>query len=150
MKHNYVFNSIDTSKLITTKVNTINDTIKNSKHKKIKKKYKQKRKQREYSNRCPRKYNVYIKSRFWVARKNKYFKDFGRKCFICSSSKFPTIHHLEYDNNYFGKEKDSMLVCLCFGCHNEFHARYGVKQKMYHEFNDFIDLKKGQEQLNCI
>jgi len=143
MKNNYIFNSVDITKITIPKVDIV-------KSKKIKKKNKKLQKERQYHKRIPRKYNLYIKSKFWEVRRNRYFKDYGRKCFICSLVKFPQVHHLEYDNNFYGNEKDEMLVCLCRECHEEFHTTYQTKRTMYDEFNEFIDLKKGREQLEFI
>ena len=137
MKYNYIFNSIDTNKIIIPKI-------------KVSSKSKKKRKERLYKKRIPKKYNIYIKSEFWKKRRNKYFKDFGRKCFICGSVKYIQIHHLEYDNNYYGIEKDEMLVNLCRECHEQFHSIYGTKRKMYDEFNEFIDLRQSEELLKFI
>lgn len=142
MKINYIFNSIDTTKILTPKVFNIS-----RKSKKIKKKV---RKEREYNKRIPRKYSVYIKSKFWVIRRNRYFQDFGRKCLLCNSSKFVQVHHQEYDNNYYGSEKDEMLIGLCRDCHEQFHSIYGTKKKMYNEFDEFTQTKLAEEQREFI
>lgn len=103
-----------------------------------------KRKTKSSLPKIPQKYHLYIKSKFWKNRRNKYFKDFEKKCFICNSIKYIQVHHLEYDNKLFGIEKDEMLVSLCLDCHEQFHLIYGTKRKMYEEFNEFIDLKSAE------
>lgn len=97
------------------------------------------RKERKYEKRIPRKYGLYIKSIFWKNRKNKFYKENKKICFICGSTKYIQLNHLEYNSELFGNEPDSMLVALCKSHHEEFHALYGVKKKMYDEFNDFIE-----------
>jgi len=94
---------------------------------------------------APLKYKEYIKSMFWRKRRNRFFAEFGRICFICKIKSHIVLHHLEYKNNLFGVEPDESLVCLCNGCHEEFHAIYGVKQKMYDEFNEFIQMKYDEK-----
>lgn len=90
----------------------------------------------------PTKYYEYIKSIYWKNRRTQYFKKFGRKCVACNSNKKIQLHHLEYDSNYFGREKDESLAVLCQPCHEEFHTSFGSNQKMYDEFNEFLELKQ--------
>lgn len=94
----------------------------------------QKRKAKEVfrNRRIPKKYKVYIKSKFWEKRKNKYFREHGRYCDICKSSYQTSVHHLHYKN--FGYEKDEDLVSLCWFHHEDFHKKFGVKQECHKEY----------------
>jgi 5-methylcytosine-specific restriction endonuclease McrA len=142
MKTNYIFNCIDLDKCIIPK-----STV-GKEWKKSQKKIKKLRKERKYRKRIPKSYKIYIKSEFWEKRKNIYYRKYGKKCFICGSVEYIQLNHLEY--KYFGEEKDESLVALCRGCHEEFHSIFGVKHKMYEEFNEFIDLKQGELQKQFI
>lgn len=144
MKYNYIFNSVNLDNITIPK-----QVVSKEYYKKLKEERK-KRKERLYNKRIPRSYKIYIKSVFWTKRRNKYLKDFGRKCFICDSVKYSQVHHLEYDYNYYSKEEDKMLVCLCKDCHDEFHLNYQTKRKMYDEFDEFVNLKKLAKGENCI
>lgn len=83
-------------------------------------------------------YKKYIKSKLWEIRKNKLFQKFGRFCMKCQSAKQISVHHLRYDNNEFGIEKDIDLVSLCWPCHDMFHKIYGVKKDSHKDFEEFI------------
>lgn len=143
IKRNYIWDCIDTNNIKGDKPLTKSKRVKKKKHKK-------ERKLRKYANRIPKKYNVYIKTKYWTKRKNEYFQKYGKQCFVCKSSKYVQLHHLEYKNELFGIEPDEMLVQLCKEHHEEFHALYGVKRKMYQEFDDFIDIKYGEQVLQGI
>lgn len=101
---------------------------------------KKERKKREYKKRIPKKYALYIKSKFWTKRKNDYYRVHKKICQACSSKKFINLHHILYED--FGFEKDENLVALCRDCHEEFHEMYGVKHKMKKETNQFIIEKR--------
>ncbi len=106
--------------------------IKESHEKVIPKKKESKRK------RVPNKYDTYIKSKYWTARKNLFYQKFGRKCFKCGSSNKMSLHHLRYDNNLFGYEPDEDLVGLCWSCHEKFHQLYGVTKDSKEDFKLFM------------
>lgn len=91
---------------------------------------KKKRKQRNYKNRIPKKYNVYIKSIWWEKRKNQYWQNHKKECYRCSSSNHIQLHHLKYENQTFGNEKDKTLIPMCQSCHNLFHSLFGSKKDM--------------------
>lgn len=151
MKYNYIFNSVDTDKIPKLKENNI--PIKNWRNKlkrqlakdiplKERKFFKKIRKEREYKKRIPKKYILYIKSKFWKTRRNKYFRDYGKKCMVCGSCKYVQLHHIEYRNSDFGFEEDKTLIALCRDCHEEFHLRYRTKQNMQKEVEEFIQIKQ--------
>lgn len=143
MKHNYIFQSVNKDNL--PKIENKGTKRITIKERRVKNK---KRKQERKYNRIPKKYSVYIKSKWWKIRRNRYFQDYGKKCFICGSFKWVVLHHLEYKQSVYGNEPDEMLVQLCKDHHEEFHAFYGVKQKMYNEFDEFIDLKYSENLWN--
>lgn len=109
----------------------------------LKKGHKKKKKKETQRKRIPKKYETYIKSKYWKERKNKFFKDFGRKCRACGRFSYIQVHHMVYRRQEFGMERDSDLVALCKDCHLEFHEKYGNKGNTLAETYEFIALKKG-------
>lgn len=87
--------------------------------------------------RVPRKYNIYIKSKFWEERKNQYYRTHIKQCIVCQSYKQITVHHLNYKAKEYGKEKDEDLVALCWECHEDFHNKYGVTKNSHSQFTEF-------------
>ncbi len=136
MKKNYVFNSIDTSKIIIPKNNT------SLLWKKNKKKIKKQKRLLRYKKKIPQKYKEYIKSKFWIIRKNQYFKKYGKKCMVCNSNKCIQLHHIEYNVGKFGFEDDKVLISLCRECHEEFHSIFGVKQNSQQDLIEFMEIKQ--------
>lgn len=104
--------------------------------------YKKKKKsKRKYSKRIPRKYEVYISSKWWIKRKNEYYKVYPKVCIACLSTKYVDLHHLLYTN--FGRELDEHLVPLCRDCHIEYHALNGTHYNMVKSTRDFIEQKRS-------
>lgn len=134
MKNNYIFNSIDLTDI--PKVSYL------SKQKSKVSCKKKERKKREYLNRIPKKYAIYIKSKHWEKRKNQYYKIHRKICQACNSKTYIDLHHLLYGN--FGNEKDEHLTALCRECHEEYHTIYGVKGNMIDDTNKFIIEKREQ------
>lgn len=143
------------SKQKTTFLNTMRqyrlDIIKNSKQleakanrllSKLNKKPKKKkeRKGRKYKNRIPVKYTVYIKSKWWTERKNKYYQKHKKICKACNSTKYINLHHMLYQD--FGNEPDEILMPLCRNCHEEFHDEYATGYNMIEETYKFIERKR--------
>lgn len=96
-----------------------------------------KRQKRLLRSRVPLKYRVYIKSTWWSLRKLAYYRNNGKQCAICSSTKYIDLHHMIYIN--YGYEKDEHLVALCRTHHAAFHEKVGVKRDMVAETNVFVD-----------
>lgn len=72
----------------------------------------------------------YIASAVWVARREKFKRDHGRRCLACGSSKRPNVHHITYANAGSGQEPDRDLRLLCETHHKVAHryeksGRYG-------------------------
>lgn len=128
MKRNYIWDSIDTSKLHIDKPIENKEWKNNLKHKKKKKQRKHKR--------IPKQYKVYIKSKWWTRRKNQYYRQNRKICAACSSKFYVSLHHMIYGD--YGNELDENLVALCKWCHEEFHSIYGVKKNMKQETQYFI------------
>lgn len=85
----------------------------------------------------PKKYLVYIKSKWWKRRKNQYFRIHGKKCAVCKSSNYIQLHHKFYGKYYF--EEDSDLIALCTFHHKELHLAIGkTKRDMRQVTDDFI------------
>lgn len=91
---------------------------------------------RKYENRVPKQYKVYIKSIWWTRRKNRYYRDNGKRCEICKSARFIDLHHKVYKN--YGFEKDSDLIPLCRDHHEGFHVEYGVKGNMRAQTDEYV------------
>ncbi len=110
----------------------------------IKKKVTPTKQNRIYS-RIPKSYNTYIKSHWWLDRRNKYFKNNHRKCVVCGSCNYIQLHHKLYAD--FGFEKDENLVALCGFHHQQIHSAIGkTKKNMITETNNYIDeMKKYQK-----
>lgn len=95
-------------------------------------------KTRKYAQRVPKKYHIYIKSSFWEARKSKFYRKFGRKCAVCSSSRSVQVHHKFYGE--YGIEKDEHLVALCGFHHEQVHIGIGkTKKDMVKETDAFVE-----------
>jgi hypothetical protein len=81
------------------------------------------KKNRQYK-RCPKRYEVYLRSHWWEERKNKYYQKNGRKCAICGQTEYIHLHHIYYGD--YGNEPDEQLVAFCKYHHDLFHKRYGT------------------------
>ncbi len=90
------------------------------------------------TTRIPKKYSVYIKSKWWEERKNKYYRAHKKICTKCGSTDFIDLHHIIYNRSQFGCEPDVDLSPLCKKCHCAFHEIYGVKRNMTKFFKEFL------------
>lgn len=82
-------------------------------------------------------YDVYIHSEEWQGVKNRYYRQYGRKCAACGSVNRVHLHHMYYGN--FGKEEDADLIPLCAKHHEEYHAKNGTQRNMINRTMDFVD-----------
>lgn len=101
---------------------------------------KKKRKQksnRKYKLRIPKRYTTYIKTHWWEKRKNEYYRLFTKRCCVCGSYKYISLHHLKYKN--YGDEENKDLVPMCAYHHELFHELYGVKSDMHAEMQEFME-----------
>lgn len=77
-------------------------------------------------------YNKYLKSPQWAAKRELYFKSFGKYCKACGTTRGPIqLHHLTYDR--LGRERLRDLISLCAKCHQEVETLYrraGRKDRM--------------------
>lgn len=105
---------------------------------KVKKKKNKKRKLRQYKNRIPKKYSVYIKSKYWTKRKNEYFQKHGKQCCVCGSFKYVCLHHAKYNNGQFGFEPDDYMFPFCKDCHENFHKDRKTSSNMLADTLNFI------------
>ena len=77
-----------------------------------------------------KKYIDYIKSPKWEAKKQELFKEKGKKCELCGSTKHIHVHHLTYERLY-----DELIIDLqplCRTYHEKEHGRkfkFGAKDK---------------------
>lgn len=85
-------------------------------------------------------YNRYILSKEWRARKENFYKKFGRKCVACGTKKKLNVHHMSYEN--LTHEKDEELIVLCVFCHEEYHNQFGVQRNMVKKTLQFIENKR--------
>lgn len=88
--------------------------------------------EQEYNKRI---YKSYISSDEWKEKRKRVLK-FYPKCCRCFSLKGLNVHHSSYIRLQYEIPTD--LVVLCHICHEEFHRRYGVKEKMKRKTYDFI------------
>jgi hypothetical protein len=143
MQNNYIFNSIDLDKC---KIHTSSTDLKKWKKRQKKKSKKNKNKNLKRRNnwkksKVPQNYKEYIKSHWWITRRNKYYQTHKRVCQACLSTKHTNLHHMLYED--LGNEKDEHLIPLCRECHEEYHASYGVKNNMIFDTHQFIINKRG-------
>lgn len=97
----------------------------------------QRKNKRKYKNRIPQKYKVYIESKWWEERKNRYYRTHKKQCCVCGSKKHTQLHHLHYKN--LGNEKDEDLIPMCVYHHELFHELYGTKKVMHAEMQEFFE-----------
>lgn len=76
-------------------------------------------------------YSDYVDSPIWEERKDKYFKNHERKCYMCGEAHYIQLHHLDY--NYLGYERDMDLIPLCHKCHKKLHDFLENAKNMYEE-----------------
>jgi hypothetical protein len=96
-------------------------------------------------SRVPRQYKVYIKSKYWERRKNRYYQKYGRRCAVCKSTKFIDLHHIVYGG--YGNEPDQNLIPLCKDHHTAFHAQHGVARDMKESTACFIHGQAFEEEV---
>lgn len=113
----------------------------NNKKQKRKERLSKKREKRKHK-RIPTQYKVYIVSKHWTQRKNKYYQKHKRRCEICHSTKHIALHHMIYKN--YGFESDDSLIPLCKEHHSDFHENYPVKANMKCQTLEYI-LEKREE-----
>jgi hypothetical protein len=92
------------------------------------------------------KYAEYMKSKRWKVRRIMYFQKFGRKCVVCKGTRNIGLHHLSYER--LGGELDEDLVVLCWGCHEEYHRRHGVKRESKEDTYNFIQEEQETRELS--
>lgn len=96
---------------------------------------------RAYKNRCPQRYEVYIKSKWWEERKNHYYQAHGYTCEVCGSHQHIQLHHIWYSS--YGSEPDDQLIALCRKHHAAFHVRYGHGTNDYRRQTEAFLLEEG-------
>lgn len=84
-------------------------------------------------------YDVYIKSKQWLERRQKYWIQFGKECKACGSLERPVVHHMHYGS--LGKEKNEHIIGLCWNCHEQLHDEYKTKRDMIKETIEFVECK---------
>lgn len=149
--NNYIFNSINTTIVVEelkiskhtwnygTKPNI---SSKSSSPKKIRKP----RNRINYKRQTIRSYKGYMVSNLWVERKNRYWKEHGRKCKACGGFSHVTLHHMYYSGVY-GQEPDTDVIALCGGCHYKFHQNNKLRKDMRKATYRFIDEVHKNKQL---
>ena len=64
-------------------------------------------------------HNKYLKSAYWVSRRERALKQDGYKCCMCGATSNLNVHHRSYER--LGAESDSDLMVLCRDCHMVMH-----------------------------
>lgn len=70
-----------------------------------------------------KKYQEYLKSPEWAAKRLMAFRTWGTTCQLCESSKNLQVHHRTYKNIFKELMEDLMIVCEA--CHKKIH---GIKE----------------------
>ncbi|HVX00664.1 MAG TPA: hypothetical protein VHA52_09570, partial [Candidatus Babeliaceae bacterium] len=65
----------------------------------------------ERQRHIPKRYNHYIRSKFWAERCDRYWQTHRKCCAICGATQYVQLHHTVY--SHFGDEPDENLVALC-------------------------------------
>lgn len=67
------------------------------------------------------KYDEYLKTSAWLARRKQSLQAAGWKCQVCGTADRPLeVHHNSYDR--LGHENETDLVVLCGDCHSRHHG----------------------------
>jgi 5-methylcytosine-specific restriction endonuclease McrA len=72
-------------------------------------------------------YKKYLKSEKWQKLRKSVFSERGKKCEICSKSKWLHLHHLTYERIFNELPED--LQVLCRTCHEKAHGITAKKAK---------------------
>lgn len=80
----------------------------------------------------------------WHERKQKYYKDYGRKCEICGTTNHVELHHLDYDHD-IGMEPDSSLMALCPQHHYDTHDDQHME--VLNSVKNLLNGVKNQEKM---
>ncbi len=135
-RNNYIFQSVNTSKVESTKTN-MNKGLSKEYRTYLSNKKRSKLRNKRIRNNI-RSYKSYMQSKLWVTRKNQYWQEHGRQCVACGSKNYVTLHHAYYSGNW-GSEPDSEVFAFCGGCHSSFHKSIKLKKDMRKETLQFIE-----------
>lgn len=131
-------------------IKTIEELERNWANSKKKKKTKKKKRRKERKRTVIRSYKTYMQSALWQRRKNRYFQKYGKICEACKDSKYVTLHHAIYRQNY-GDEPDSEVFAMCQRCHHAFHEWCPAKKDMRAETKEFLEdmwtITQGMKEL---
>lgn len=98
---------------------------------------KSKKAQRKRKLKPRSRYETYIKSDEWEARKNLYWRTHNRACVVCDSTEHVQLHHMSYEK--LKNEPDEHLVALCGDHHQQYHEENGVQRNMIRKTKAFIE-----------
>jgi hypothetical protein len=65
-------------------------------------------------------YNEYLKTDWWLHRRERALKLAEHCCQVCNASGRLEVHHRTYER--LGHERDADLIVLCADCHRLFHS----------------------------
>lgn len=91
-------------------------------------------------------YILYLKSKTWKNKKNKYKKSgFPTFCWACEAQNNIQFHHRTY--NRLGWEPMSDIIPLCASCHNELSDEYKThtsldKNSLWNFTTDYVNNKR--------
>jgi len=70
-------------------------------------------------------YKIYIKSKYWTARRDAYYEKYKKECAACYAiGATIDLNHTYYGD--LGQERDEDLIPFCRFHHQDFHKKYGV------------------------
>lgn len=75
------------------------------------------------------KYREYLLSPEWQKIRKSVLKRDGNKCRLCNSTSRLQVHHRVYPDVY-GQEDLIDLITICRNCHDLFHSKREIQQKI--------------------
>jgi hypothetical protein len=84
----------------------------------------------------------YLRTSWWLHRREVALKKAGRKCAQCGASTRLQVHHLSYDR--LGAERDSDLEVLCDPCHEKHH----FDESRRHDVRLYLKLARETERMD--
>jgi len=84
-------------------------------------------------------YQDYLKTDYWKAVSDAVKKRTDYRCQLCNSQHDLCAHHRTYEHR--GRELDHLsdLTCLCRRCHEIFHGKQSVKQRIHVEIKPILE-----------
>lgn len=79
-------------------------------------------------------YNLHLKNKLWLKKRNIILYRDNFKCKLCGSGNSLNVHHTQYHFDsvagrfrYPWEYNDKFLITLCNACHESGHKNYKIK-----------------------